>query len=105
LERKIQSYAFNRWVNLSERRWVNLTERYSLGPDGRQIAEFDGPSGAQGPVPVAVAAKSSGTYLFGVLSFNKNTASGKYEAKIEELLTAAQYKARLAEEAAKKKVE
>jgi Tol biopolymer transport system component len=29
LERKIQSYAFNRWVNLSERRWVNLTERYS----------------------------------------------------------------------------
>lgn len=76
-----------------------------LGPDGRQIAEVDGPSGAQGPVPVAVVAKSSGTFLLGVLSFNKNTAAGKYEAKIEELLTAVQYKARLAEEAAKKKAE
>jgi uncharacterized protein (TIGR02145 family) len=76
-----------------------------LAPDGRQIAEFDGPGGAQGPVPVAFAAKSSGLYLIGVLPFNKTTASGKYEAKIEELLTAAQYKARLAEEAAKKKSE
>lgn len=70
-----------------------------FGPDGQKIAEVDSPNGAQGPEPVSVIAKSAGVYRFEVRSLEA-TAAGKYEAKIEELLSATQYDARVAGERA-----
>ena len=82
-----------------DQRGVDVVVKVS-GPDGQQIAEIDGKNGAQGPEPVTIVAKSSGTYRLEVSPLRKDAAAGKYEAKIEELLTAAQYAARLAEEKA-----
>lgn len=59
-----------------------------FGPDGKQIVEVDSPNGTQGPEPIFVIPKSSGTYRLEVRSLEKDAATGRYEVKIEELRTA-----------------
>ncbi|HZM86878.1 MAG TPA: erythromycin esterase family protein [Blastocatellia bacterium] len=71
-----------------------------IGPDGQKIAEVDSPTGANGPEPVTLAAKVSGTYRLEVRALQKDAKPGRYDIKIEELLTAAEYRARLASEKA-----
>ena len=73
----------------------------ALRPDGTTIREVDSPNGTQGPEPVAVVASTSGMYRFEVRSLEASAAPGRYEIRIEDLLSAEQYQERLAEEAAR----
>jgi erythromycin esterase len=72
-----------------------------FGPDGQQLVEIDSPNGTQGPEPITIEAKTSGVYRLEVKSLEKDAPPGRYEAKIEELLTAEEYATRLATERAK----
>lgn len=67
-------------------------------PDGVKISEVDSPNGTQGPEPISVAASMSGVYQFEVRSLEANAAPSRYEIRIEELLSAEQYRSRLADE-------
>ena len=64
-------------------------------PDGQKILEVDSPNGIQGPEPIAVKAETSGSYRIEVRALEKNVPPGRYEVRIEEILTAEQYAARL----------
>jgi hypothetical protein len=64
-------------------------------PDGQKILEVDSPNGNQGPEPIAVKAETSGSYRIEVRALEKNVPPGRYEVRIEEILTAEQYAARL----------
>lgn len=66
-----------------------------IGPDGQKISEVDSPNGANGPEPVALAAKATGPHHIEVRALNKDARPGRYDVKLEELLTAAVYSARL----------
>jgi CHAT domain-containing protein len=55
------------------------------GPDGKQIAEVDSPNGTNGPEPVSVLAKKSGSYRLEVRSLEKNAPAGRYEVKVDAL--------------------
>jgi len=67
-------------------------------PDGTKISEVDIPNGTQGPEPISVAAGTSGVYQFEVRSLEADTAPGRYEIRIEEMLSAEQYRMRLTDE-------
>ncbi|MCI0698583.1 CHAT domain-containing protein [candidate division KSB1 bacterium] len=56
-----------------------------LGPDGKQIIEVDSPSGKNGREPIMLVTDVSGNYRLEVSSSEKESAPGRYEAKIEEL--------------------
>lgn len=71
-----------------------------VGPDGQKILQVDSPNGANGPEPVALAAKASGLHRIEVRALNKDAGPGRYDVKVEEVLTAAEYSARLEEEKA-----
>ena len=71
-----------------------------IGPDGQKIAEVDSPTGANGPEPVSFAPKVSGAYRLEVRALQKDAKPGRYDIKIEEVLTAADYRARIAAEKA-----
>ncbi|HEV2763776.1 MAG TPA: erythromycin esterase family protein [Pyrinomonadaceae bacterium] len=73
----------------------------ALGPDGVKISEVDSPNGTQGPEPVSIAAGASGVYQIEVRSLEANAAPGRYEIRIEEQLSAEQYRKRLADERAR----
>lgn len=73
----------------------------SLQPDGRKISEVDSPNGAQGPEPISVTASTTGSYQLEVRSLQADAAPGRYEIRIEALLTARQYRTRLADERAR----
>jgi len=70
-----------------------------FAPEGEKIADIDSPNGKQGDEPVALAAKATGTYRIEVSSLEKVTTgpAGRYEIRINEILSAEQYAARLAE--------
>lgn len=70
----------------------------ALRPDGVKISEVDSPNGTQGPEPISVAASASGVYQFEVRSLEANAAPGRYEIRLEELLSAEQYRRRLVDE-------
>ena len=70
-------------------------------PDGVRIGEVDSPNGRQGPEPISVAARMSGAYRVEVRSLEANAAPGRYEIRIEALLSAEQYRKRLADEKAR----
>jgi erythromycin esterase len=73
-------------------------------PEGQKIADIDSPNGKQGDEPIALEAKTTGTYRIEVSSFEKAAAGpvGRYEIRINEILSAGQYAARLAEKKAKR---
>jgi erythromycin esterase len=76
----------------------------AFGPDGHKITEVDSPNGTQGPEPVSIAAGASGVYHLEVRSLEANAAPGRYAISIDELLSAAQYRMRVADEQARDKV-
>jgi erythromycin esterase-like protein len=67
-------------------------------PDGKVIAEIDSPNGARGPEPLGFAAAATGTHRVVVRSFDAKAAAGEYTIRVDELLSPAEYRARLAEE-------
>ncbi|MDT7540103.1 MAG: erythromycin esterase [Acidobacteriota bacterium] len=68
-----------------------------FAPDGSKIAEIDSPNGTQGDEPIALEAKTAGTYRIEIASLDKDAKPGRYEIRINELLSAKDYAARLAE--------
>jgi erythromycin esterase len=68
-----------------------------FAPDGNKIAEIDSPNGIQGDEPIAFQAKTVGTYRIEVASLEKDAQPGRYEIRINEILSAGAYAARLAE--------
>ena len=64
-------------------------------PAGTKLAEVDSPNGALGPEPVTLEAKLTGAYRLEVRAFEKDSA-GRYEARIEGILSTEQYAERLA---------
>src|SRR6185295_1090873 len=74
-----------------------------FAPDGSKLAEIDSPNGEQGDEPVVVESKTSGTYRIEVSPLEEN-AKGKYEIRINELLSAEAYVKRLVEIKAKQLV-
>jgi erythromycin esterase len=70
-----------------------------FAPEGEKIADIDSPNGTKGDEPVALEAKATGTYRIEVSSLEKVTTgpAGRYEIRINEILSAEQYAARLAE--------
>lgn len=65
-------------------------------PNGQVILEVDSPNGAKGPERIAWAVKTSGFFRIEVRPLESTVPSGRYEAKIEEILTAEEYAAVLA---------
>jgi CHAT domain-containing protein/Tfp pilus assembly protein PilF len=55
------------------------------GPDGKLIAEIDGPSGMYGPERLAVVADTTGSYRLVVSPFRATGPVGRYQIEIEEL--------------------
>jgi erythromycin esterase len=80
-------------------RGIDLVIRV-IGPDGQRIVEVDSPNGTDGPEPVNLAPTVSGIYRLEVGALEKEAKPGRYDIKVEELLDAAEYKARLAEDKA-----
>ena len=72
-------------------------------PDGTKVAEIDSPNGDQGDEPIALEAKNTGLYRIDVSSFEKEAKPGRYEIRINELLSAKAYAARVAETLRKQK--
>lgn len=76
-----------------------------VGPTGEQIAEVDSPTGNQGEELVEVPATTTGTYRLEVRPWVDPEAEqdpgGRYEIRVNELLSAEQYTAHLAKEQAK----
>lgn len=70
-----------------------------FAPDGSRIAEIDSPNGTQGDEPIAIEVKTAGTYRIEVSSLEEegNTSAGRYEIRINEILSADAYAKRLAE--------
>ena len=70
----------------------------ALAPDGKAIAEIDSPNGARGPEPLGFAARASGVHRVVVRSFDAAAGEGAYAIRIDELLSPAAWRARLAAE-------
>jgi erythromycin esterase len=87
-------------VVLVDQRGVDVVVT-AFRPDGVKISEVDSPNGTHGPEPISVAASTSGVYQFEVRSLEPKAASGTYEIGIQELLSAEQYRRRLADEMAR----
>lgn len=69
-----------------------------FAPDDTKIAEVDSPNGNEGDEPVALEAGTTGSYRIEIISLEKDDPTGRYEIRVNEILSAAQYAARLAEE-------
>lgn len=80
-------------------RGIDLVVRV-YAPDGSRLAEIDSPNGTQGDEPIALEAKSAGTYRIEVtpLKQDGDTPAGRYEFRVNEIISAEAYAARLAEQ-------
>ncbi len=56
-----------------------------FGPDGQQIMQADGPSGANGPEPLSAIAESAGEYRIEVRLPDKKPPAGAYVINLEAL--------------------
>lgn len=68
-----------------------------FAPDGSNIAEIDSPNGTQGDEPIALEAKTTGAYRIEVSSLEPAAQPGRYEIRINEILSADAYARGLAE--------
>lgn len=71
-----------------DQRGINLIVTL-YDPDGKKLVELDSPVGAQGPEPVSLVAKTSGSYRLELRSWHKSAPKGRYEVRIEQLRPAA----------------
>ena len=72
----------------------------AFGPDQKKIVEVDSPNGAEGPEVLELVASTPGTYRIDVGAFDKNAKPARYEARIDELMSAEEYSAHRAKELA-----
>jgi erythromycin esterase len=77
-------------------RGIDVVVRIS-GPDGAKLAEVDSPNGDQGDEPIELEAKAAGTYRIEVSSLEKDASPGRYEIRINAVLSPEAYASRLAE--------
>lgn len=70
-----------------DQRGIDVVVRV-LDPAGKQVAEFDGPNGAQGPEPVYLVIQTQGSYRLEVRSLDKQAARGRYEVSVKAVRTA-----------------
>jgi CHAT domain-containing protein len=70
-----------------EQRGVDVVVRL-LGPDGKQIAEFDSEIRQQGEETVSQVAEVSGSYRLNVQAKQKEAPTGRYEIRVVELRAA-----------------
>ena len=77
-----------------------------FAPNGSKIADIDSPNGKQGDEPIAIEAKTPGAYRIEVSSLEKNGSgpAGRYEIRINQILSATEYAARLADRRRKQQV-
>ncbi len=75
---------------------VDLAVRV-FAPGGDLIFEIDPSSGPQSPQKITVEPTAAGLYRIDVRAVDEHIKPTRYEIRIEELLTAEQYKKRLAE--------
>jgi len=70
-----------------------------FAPDGAKIADIDSPNGRQGDEPIALEVKTSGAYRIEVTSLEKTaiTPAGRYEIRINAILSPTEYASRLAD--------
>jgi erythromycin esterase len=70
-----------------------------FAPDGSKIAEIDSPNGKQGDEPIRLQVKTAGRYRIEIIPNKQGgeTAAGRYQIRINEILSAADYATRLAE--------
>ena len=70
-----------------------------FAPAGKPLAEIDSPNGRQGDEPVVLEAKSAGTYRIEVSPLEQagNDQPGRYEIRVNEVLSAEAYARRLEE--------
>jgi erythromycin esterase len=69
-----------------------------FAPDGKLLAEIDSPNGTQGDEPIALQAKAAGAYRIEVVPNEEggSGAAGRYEIRVNEILSADAYAERLA---------
>ena len=70
------------------------------GPAAQKLAEVDSPNGRRARSSVSLVADTGGTYRIEIRPLDKDAKPGRYDVAIVELLTAAEYAVRLAEERA-----
>lgn len=68
-----------------------------FAPDGSKIADIDSPNGTQGDEPIALEAKTTGAYRVEVSPVDPAPQPGRYEIRINEILSSDAYARRLAE--------
>ena len=59
----------------------------AFGPDGKKLVEVDGPTGSYGPETLTLNATATGIYTFEVKPLDSEVPPGRYELRVEVLLT------------------
>lgn len=77
-------------------RGIDVVVRVS-GPTGTTLTEVDSPNGDQGDEPIGIEAQTTGLYQITIASLEKDAKPGRYEARINAVLSAEAYAARVAE--------
>jgi len=80
-----------------EQRGIDVVVRV-YEPGGTRLAEIDSPNGAKGDEPVVVDAKTAGAYRIEIVPLGPGDAAGRYEIRVDALLSPEAYAARLEEE-------
>lgn len=70
---------------------------------GKKSDVIDGPTGSQGPEPLAIKAADAGPYRLEIKSLEKEPSPGRYEVRITELLGPEEYSAFTAQQEARHK--
>ena len=78
-----------------EQKGVDVVVRV-LDPAGVVLAEIDSPNGSQGPEPIEVEAKTSGLHVVEVRPLGESPTPGRYEIRIDRVLSAKEWAAELA---------
>src|SRR5215468_2449507 len=68
-------------------RGIDVVVRF-FGPDGKELLEADGPTGAQGPEALIAVTKTAGNYRVEVASLEKDARPGRYEVRLVEVRVA-----------------
>lgn len=75
-----------------------------FAPDGSKIAEIDSPNGTQGDEPITLEVRTAGTYRIEVSALDKDAKPGRYEIRINEILSPDAYAKLLTEKKRKQQV-